>query len=63
MKDNNKTAHWVSLLKLKPLDIEDFLKRKIIINDLQSNLTGTKIEQSDSGRKEDPYLLQEAEEQ
>ena len=59
LKDNNKTTHWVGYSKLKPLD-KDFFKEKLI-NDQQDSLTGTTIEQSDSGRKTDPGLLQEAE--
>ena len=31
------------------------------MNDLQASLTGTKIEQSDNGRKNIPDLIQEAE--
>ena len=33
------------------------------IKDIQASLTGTTIEQSHSGRKNNPYLLQESEEQ
>ena len=32
------------------------------IDDIQASLTGTTIEQSDLGRKINPYLLEEAEE-
>ena len=37
--------------------------KKKIIDDIQDSLTGTTIEQSASGRKRNPYLLQESEEQ
>ena len=40
-----------------------FFKRKKCIDDIQANSTGTKIEQSDSGMKNNPNLLQESEEQ
>ena len=61
-KDNNKTAHWVGHLKLKPLDTGDFSKEKVI-DEIQDSLTGTTIEQSDSGRENNTDFLQEAEEQ
>ena len=60
LKDNNKTAHRVGPLKLKPLYIYIFL-RKLIINELEASLTGTTIEQSDYGMKNNPDLLQKAE--
>ena len=41
--------------------MEYFKKRKNIINELEASLTGDTIEQSDSGMKNNPYLLQEAE--
>ena len=55
MKDNNKTSHWVDHEKSKPLNLEEFYKRKIIINKLGASLPGTKIEQLNSGLKNDPY--------
>ena len=54
MEDNNKTAHWVGQSKLKPLFVYFFQ----FIDDIQYSLTGTKIEQSDSGRENNPDLLQ-----
>ena len=60
--ENNNTAHWVSHSKLKPLDTDDTFKRKNVIDGIQASLTGTTIEQSDLGRKINPYLLEEAEE-
>ena len=62
MKDNNKTAHWVGHSQLKYLYTDDFFKRKPVFDDVQAILTGNKIEQSTSGRKNNPYLLQEDEE-
>ena len=50
LKDNNKTANWVSNSKLKTLDTEGFQKKKII-NYIQASLNGTIIEKSDSGRQ------------
>ena len=57
---NNKTAHWVGQSKLKPLYTDDFSKK--VIDAIQASLTGITIEQSVSGRKNNPYLLQESEE-
>ena len=61
LKYNNKTAHWFGRAKLKLLDTEDFSK-EIFFDDVQDILTGTKFGQSTSGRKKNPYLLQEVEE-
>ena len=54
MKDNNKTSHWFSHSKLKSLDLEEVSKRRRIINELEDSLSGTTIEQSDSGMKNNP---------
>ena len=35
--------------------------RKIIIDEIEANLTGDKIEQSDAGMKNNPDLIQEVE--
>ena len=51
MKDHNKTAHWVGHSKLKPLDTDDFFKRKWFLDDVQASSTGTTFKQSASGRK------------
>ena len=41
-----------------------FFKRKPVVGDIQaSSLTGNKIEQSASGKKNNPYLLQDYKEQ
>ena len=61
MKDINKTVHWVGQSKLKTLYVEDCFKIKTIINELEAILTGDTIELSDSGIKNNPYLLQESE--
>ena len=63
MKDNNKTVHWVGCFKLKPLDTAGDFQQKKVIDDIQASLSGTKIEHYDYGREQNPYLLQEAEEQ
>ena len=63
MKDNNKTEHWVGQAKSKTLDTDDFFKRKYFFDDVQDSSTGTTFEQSASGRKKNPYLLQEDKEQ
>ena len=55
LKYHDKTSHWVGHSKLIPLDLEDFYKRKIIINGVEAILPGTKIEQLNSGMKNDPY--------
>ena len=60
MKDNNKGAHWVDHSKLKPLGEKEYL-RENFIKDIQASLTGATIEQSHSGRKNNPCFLQEAE--
>ena len=57
-KDNNKTPHWVCQAKLTSLDTYDFSKEKFI-GESQASLTSTTIEQSASGREDNPYLLQE----
>ena len=36
---------------MKPLDSEDLYKRKIVFKKLEAGLTGTTIEQSESGMK------------
>ena len=56
LKDNNKTAHWVGNDKLKPLD-KDVSQKKERIDERQSSLTGTTIEKSSSGSKNNPDLL------
>ena len=61
MKDNNKNAHWVGHSKLKPLDKDGFQNK--FIDYIQASLTGTTIEQSASGRKNNPHVLKEYEEQ
>ena len=35
--------------------------KKLIINEIEASLTGDKIEKSDPGMKNNPYLLREAE--
>ena len=60
LEDNSKTAHQVGHLKLKPVDLEDFYKIKNIINELETILTGTSIEHSDSVMENNPDLLQVA---
>ena len=62
MKYDNKNAHLVGHSKLKTLDAEKKSKEKII-DDMQATLNVTIIEQLDSGRKKNPCLLQESEEQ
>ena len=61
MKDNSKTSRWVGHLQLKYLDTDDYFKRKLVVDDIQAILTGNKIEQSTSGRENNPDLLQEDE--
>ena len=56
MKDNDKTSHWVGNSKPKPLDLEDFYKIKIIMKELEDSLTGTTIEHTDYGMKDNPDL-------
>ena len=63
LKDNNKTAHWVDHSKLESLYNEDFFKKTPVVDDIQASLTGNTIEQSASGKKNNPDLLQEEEEQ
>ena len=63
MKDNNKIAHQVGHDKLKRLDIDDFFKRKIVVDDLKASSTSTKFEHSDLGMKKNQQLLEEYEEQ
>ena len=43
LKDNNKYLHQVGDSKLKLLDLGEFYKRKIIINELEASLNGTTI--------------------
>ena len=43
-------------LKIKYPELEDFYKIKIIIKELDTTLTGTKIEQLDYGMKNHPDL-------
>ena len=59
MKDNNKTAHWFGHAKLKTLDTYEFFKRKTVADDVQASSTGATFEQSASGIKKNPDLLQE----
>ena len=40
-----------------------FFKRKQVVDDVQASLTSTTFGLSGSGRKENPYLLQEDEQQ
>ena len=48
-KDNIKTAHWVGHSQSKSLDIGDFFKRTLVVDDIQASVTGNKIEHSASG--------------
>ena len=43
VKDIDKNSHWVDHLKLKPFDLEDLYKIKIIINKIEAGLTETTI--------------------
>ena len=56
-KDNDKNSYWVGHSKLRPLDLEDFLKEKII-NKIEASLTWVSIEKSNSGMKNNPDLLE-----
>ena len=48
-------------LEIKTPGYQRFFKRKRVIGYIQASLTGTTIEQSASGSKNNPDLLQEAE--
>ena len=61
LEDNNKTTHWVGHSKLKPHDIEDTFKINKVIIYLQAIWNGNTIEQSYSGRKNNPYESEEQE--
>ena len=63
LKDNNKTAHWVGRSKNTIPRYIIYFERRRVIDDIQASLTGTMIKKSSFGRKKNPYLLQEAEEQ
>ena len=43
MNKNGRTAHWVGHSLLKELDYNDFFERKMIIQDLEDNLTRAPI--------------------
>ena len=58
-KDNNKTAYWVGYAKIKSLDTDYFSKK--VVDDVQATSNRSTFEQSASGRKNNPYLLQEPE--
>ena len=48
-------------IKLKPLDTDNIFQRKKVVDDVQAISTSTTIEQSDPGRENNPYFLQEYE--
>ena len=51
LKYDDKPSRWVGHSKLNTLDLEDFYRRKRIINKIEDSLTETKIKQSHYGMK------------
>ena len=50
-KDKVKTGHWVGQSQLISLDTYDLFKRTQVVDDIQSSVTGSTIQQSASGKK------------
>ena len=61
LKGNVKTAHWVGHSQVKSLDTDDFLKKKLVVDEKQASVTGNTMKQSVYGEKKNPVLFKEEE--